>query len=107
MNRTVEITFKDEFMRMEDILIAGRDVDTGNYTTMFIGDLDLNELHNALFYINTGVIKILTNELGISLDDCDDFMISSISEALTREWNVQRGSYTESGVSRVIKYREK
>ena len=105
-NRIVEIKFQDELIKMENVLIAGKEANGENSTSMYIGHLDLDELHNALFYINSGIIKILTGELDIPLDNCDDFLLSAISEALTREWNVQHGHAPDVAVSKIIKYRK-
>lgn len=103
-DRTVEINFQTESFRMENALIAGQEID-GKYTAMYIGQLDLDDLHNALFYVNMSVLKILTKQLGIDLNDCDDFLLSAISEALTKEWNVQNGHAPDVKVEKVVKYR--
>jgi hypothetical protein len=105
-SRPIEIKFQNELIRMENVLIAGQEADGENSTSMYIGHLDLDELHNALFYIHSGVIKILVSELGIPLDNCDDFLLSAMTEALTREWNVQNGHAPDVAVSKVIKYRK-
>ena len=104
INKTVEIRFKNEVVRMESALIAGKE--TGeDCTSMYVGPLNLDEIHKALFLVNTGVLKVLTRELGINLDDCDDFLLSAMSEALTYEWNVQRGKASNTDVPRIVKYR--
>jgi hypothetical protein len=100
-SKIINITFNDELVRMNSALIAGKET-AGTHTSMYVGPLNLNELHNTLFLINTGVLKILTQELDIDLDDCDDFLLSAISEAITYEWNVQRG---KANAPRVVKYR--
>lgn len=104
INKSVEIRFKDEIIRMESALIAGQESEQ-NSTSMYIGPLNLDEIHKALFLVNTGVLKVLTRELGIDLDDCDDFLLSAMSEALTYEWNVQRGKASKTDAPRIVKYR--
>ena len=71
---------------------------------MYVGPLALDDLHHNVFLINSGVIKILTRELGIKLDDCDDFLISAITEALVYEWNTEKGHVPNPEFSKVIKY---
>ena len=103
--RVIRITCQDELIELESALIAGKEADGRSTTAMYMGRLDLDELHNALFYANTGVLKILTEQLEIPLENCDDFLLSAISEALTRQWNVQHGNAPDVNVSKVIKYR--
>lgn len=103
-DRVVEIKFKDEIVRMESALITGKEANRGN-TSMYVGPLDLNEIHNALFLANAGILKVLTGEMDIDLDDCDDFLLSALSEAITYEWNVQRGHARNPEVSKVVRYR--
>lgn len=103
--RTIRVTCQDEIIELENALIAGKEADDLSSTAMYMGRLNLDELHNALFYANTGVIKILTEQLDIPLDACDDFLLSALSEALTREYNVQHGHAPDVNISKVIKYR--
>ena len=104
--RVIRVTCADELIELESALIAGKESDGRSTTAMYMGRLDLDELHNALFYANTGVLKILTEQLDIPLENCDDFLLSAISEALTREWNVQHGHAPDVNVSKVVKYRK-
>ena len=101
MDNTIEIRFKNEIVRMESALIAGQET-RENSTSMYVGPLSLDEIHKALFLVNTGVLKVLTQELDIDLDDCDDFLLSAMSEAITYEWNTRRG---KASSPRIIKYR--
>ena len=105
--RVIQVKCENELIELESALIAGKEADGLSYTAMYMGRLDLDELHNALFYANTGIIKILTEQLEIPLDDCDDFLLSALSEALTREWNVKNGHAPDVNVSKVIKYRKR
>jgi hypothetical protein len=105
--KNVEIRFENETVtNMESALITGKELGKGrSSTSMYIGPLHPDDLHDALFLANTGVIKILTEEMGVDLDDCDDFLLSAMSEALTYEWNVKRGRASDNNFSKVIKYR--
>jgi hypothetical protein len=103
-NRQVEVKFSDETTKLESALIAGKESNGGSIS-MYVGPLDLDELHHNLFLVNTGVIKILTRELGVKLDDCDDFLISAITEALVYEWNTEKGHVPNPEFSKVVKYR--
>lgn len=105
-DRIIRIHFQDEYMQLENALVAGKELDGRTNTTMYMGPLDLDELHNALFYINTGVLKILSEQLEIPLENCDDFLLSAVSEALTKEWNVQNGNAPDVKISKMIKYRK-
>ena len=82
--------FDNEIIRMESALIAGKEPDRNN-TSMYIGSLNLDEFTKHLFLINSGILKILTKELDIDLDDCDDFLLSAVTEALVYEWNLHNG----------------
>lgn len=104
--RVIRVTCEDELVELENALIAGKESDGRSTTAMYMGRLNLDELHNALYYANTGVIKILTEQLDIPLDACDDFLLSALSEALIRERNVQHGHAPDVNVSKVIKYRK-
>ena len=103
INRQVEVRFSDETTKLESALIAGKEPNGGNIS-MYVGPLALDDLHHNLFLISSGVIKILTRELGIKLDDCDDFLISAITEALVYEWNTEKGHVPNPEFSKVIKY---
>jgi len=103
--RVIQVRCENELIELENALIAGKEADGRSTTAMYMGRLNLDELHNALFYANTGVIKILTEQLDIPLDNCDDFLLSALSEALTREYNVKHGHAPDVNISKVIKYR--
>ena len=79
--RVMKSDLRDETIELESALIAGKEPNGGNIS-MYVGPLALDESTHNLFLINSGVIKILTRELDIKLDDCDDFLISAITEAL-------------------------
>jgi len=103
--RVIQVRCGDEIVELENALIAGKESDGLSTTAMYMGRLNLDEIHSALYYANTGVIKILTEQLDIPLDNCDDFLLSALSEALTRQYNVQHGHAPDVNISKVIKYR--
>lgn len=105
IDKLVEVKFDNETLSLESVLIAGKEPDNAN-VSMYVGPLDLDILHHNLFLINSGVIKILTKELGVNLDNCDEFLLSAITEALVYEWNIQKGKTSDSGSSKVVKYRD-
>lgn len=104
--RVIQVKCGNELVELENALIAGKEADGRSTTAMYMGRLDLDELHNALYYANTGVIKILTEQLEIPLENCDDFLLSALSEALVREYNVQNGHAPDVNFSKVIKFRK-
>lgn len=105
MDKLIHVRFDDETLKLESALIAGKEPDSNNIS-MYVGPLSLDDLHHNLFLINSGVIKILTKELGINLDNCDDFLLSAVTEALVYEWNLHKGKVSDSGSSKVVKYRD-
>ena len=105
IDKLIHVRFDDETLSLESALIAGKEPDNNNIS-MYVGPLSLDDLHQNLFLINSGIIKILTKELGVSLDNCDDFLLSAVTEALVYEWNIQKGKTSDSGSSKVVKYRD-
>jgi hypothetical protein len=104
-NKTVEVKFDNDILNLECAIVAGKEQDSANIS-MYVGPLDLDLLHHNLFLVNSGVIKILTRELGISLDNCDEFLLSALTEALVYEWNLHKGKVSNSETSKVVKYRD-
>lgn len=104
IDKQIHVRFDNETLRLESALIAGKEPDSNNIS-MYVGPLSLDDLHQNLFLINSGVIKILTKELGVNLDNCDDFLLSAVTEALVYEWNLHKGKTSDSGSSKVVKYR--
>ena len=85
IDKQIHVRFDNETLRLESALIAGKEPDSNNIS-MYVGPLSLDDLHQNLFLINSGIIKILTKELGVNLDNCDDFLLSAVTEALVYEW---------------------
>jgi hypothetical protein len=104
INKLVEIKFDNDVLKLDSTLVAGKE-HNGSNISMYIGPLDFDLLHHNLFLINSGVIKILTKELGVSLDNCDEFLLSALTEALVYEWNLHKGKVSNSETSKVVKYR--
>lgn len=104
IDKLVEVKFDNDLMKLESALVSGKERDGGNIA-MYVGPLDFDILHHNLFLINSGVIKILTKELGVNLDNCDEFLLSALTEALVYEWNLQKGKVSNSETSKVVKYR--
>jgi hypothetical protein len=106
-NRIVQVKFENELINLESALIVGKEVGGTKNTAMYVGSLDFDDIHSVLFYVNTSVLKILTGQMGIDLDDCDDFLLSAMSEAITKEWNVQNGHAQDVEMQKVVKFRRK
>ena len=103
--RTIDVHFQNEVISMDNALIAGKESSQQFYTAMYGGVLDLDELHNLLFYTHSTVIKILTGQFEVPFDEVDDFLLSAMSEAITKEWNVMNGKARDVDIERVSKYR--
>lgn len=86
-NQMVKIFVAGEEFDFDTVLCAGKKDEDNAPVTFYSGSADLDEVHNALYYINRTVIRTLVNEFGIALDDMDDFFHSAISEAFTKEHN--------------------
>lgn len=101
------ITFSEEKFEMKNALISGRNNDFfGSPISIYCGALDLEEIHHSLFYIHRAVLKLLLDEFDFPLDECDDFLLSAVSEALTKEWNVRNGMKENVAVNKVVKFRK-
>jgi hypothetical protein len=88
MRRNIKVIAGDEVMILKGALISGDLEDgIGSPTSMYIGKMDLDYIHRALYYANRTVLRILVDEFGIPLDKTDDFLVSAMSEALVKEYN--------------------
>lgn len=99
----VKVFVAGEKFDFDTVLCAGKKDKDDAPVTFYCGSADLNEVHNALYYINRTVIRTLANEFGIALDDMDDFFNSAISEAFTKEYNYLRKSGELNPIGRRIK----
>ena len=86
-HQMVKVFVSGEEFDFDTVLCAGKKDEDNGPVTFYSGSADLDEVHNALYYINRTVIRTLANEFGIALDDMDDFFHSAISEAFTKENN--------------------
>lgn len=108
MSDGIKVTFSGETMEFSSALFGGAANDFVNSPlSVYCGSLDLDELHNALFYINRTVLKVLIDELEIPLDECDEFLFSAVMEALTKEYNVRHGGNPDMHIRKTVKYRGK
>ena len=103
---TLRVTFSDETVLMHSALISGKmDNFLDSYTSVYCGPLDLEEIHTALFFMNRAVIKLLVSEFGIWLDSVDDFLLSAMTEALTKEYNVNVSGDSDVEFQKKIRFR--
>lgn len=104
----IKVSYTSESFEMESALISGRTNDfIGVPTAVYCGSLDLDEIHSALFYANRAVIMLLRDEFEVSTEECDKFVLSALTEALTKEWNVGRDGNTDVEVRRIVKHHNK
>lgn len=100
--------FTGEIFRMKSALISGVMNDgTISPMSLYSGTLDLEEVHNALFYANRAVIKILMDEFGIPLDCAEEFLGSAVSEAVTEEYNARSQGNMDVDVRKVFRENRK
>lgn len=85
-NETAKVYIAGERFDFDTVLCAGITEDDAP-VSFYTGPADLDEIHNILYYTNRTVIRTLIKEFDIPLDDMDDFFLSAISEAFTKEWN--------------------
>lgn len=88
MRKDIRVIAGDETMTLKGALISG-DLDDGigSPTSMYIGMMDLDDIHRALYYANRTVLNILVDEFNIPFEKTDDFLVSAMSEALVKEYN--------------------
>lgn len=101
MNNNIKIIFADESFTLKSALISGKHNDF-HPTSIYCGELDFDEIHSALYYANRAVIKLLTEHFGVPFDNVDDFLLSALSEAMTKEWNVMNSGDSDTEVRKTI-----
>lgn len=103
----VKIDFSGEIIELENVLIGGRAAKEP-YAPMSLygGKLNLDELHNSLYYINRAVIHLLVNEFEIDLEEVDGFLLSALSESLVKEYNLQSEGRSDANVHKVVSKRK-
>lgn len=87
---SVKVEFAGEKMEFRSALFAGRLDDlVGSPTSCYVGSIDPDEIHTALYYMNRAVIKLLTGQFDVPFSDVDSFLLSAMSEALVKEHNIK------------------
>jgi hypothetical protein len=104
MSNTIKVTYGQETMHLKNVLLGGRIDDYHEQPTSFYGGvLDLDEIHNSLHHIIRAVIKMLTSEFEIPLEEVDDFVLSALAEAITKEWNVIHSGHSDVDIQKITK----
>ena len=88
MTNEFKIIAGNESYILKSAIISGKlDNFLNSPISMYGGAVDLNEVHNALYYANRTVVRLLVDEFKIPLEKVDDFLVSALSEALIKEYN--------------------
>jgi hypothetical protein len=82
----IKVVFADEIMTLENALISGKLTD-GSPTSCYIGSIDPDEIHNYLYYAHRAIIRLLVDQFDVPFDEVDNFLLSALAEALTKEYN--------------------
>jgi hypothetical protein len=102
----IKVEYSVEKFEMQSALISGKVNDyIGTPTSVYCGPLNLDEIHTALYYTNRTVIRLLVDEFGIDIDRVDEFILSALSEALTKEWNNDRTGETDIDIRKSLRKR--
>lgn len=100
--------FTGEIFRLQNALISGVTNDEmKSPMSLYSGTLDLEEIHNALFYANRAIIKVLMDEFGIPLDCSEEFLLSAVTEAVTEEYNSRSTGNLDVDVRKVFRENRK
>jgi hypothetical protein len=99
----VKIQFEDERMNLDIMLVGGRDI-SGHPISAYIGPLNPDDIHTCLYFANRAIIKLFVEKFQIPFDDVDSFMISALTEALTKEFNESRLGYSDIQTRTSIKF---
>jgi hypothetical protein len=104
-NNILKIVFDNTIqIEMKNALVSGRlDDFAKSPTSLYSGLLDLEEIHEAAFYAHRAVLKLLLDEFDFSLDDAESFLLSAVSEAVTKEYNVRVSGISDADVTKVVK----
>ena len=90
----IKVLFEGERMDLDIMLIGGRDI-TGRPTSAYIGPLNPDDIHNCLYYANRAIVKLFVEKFHIPFNEVDSFMISALTEALTKEYNDQNSGHSD------------
>lgn len=100
----MRLIIADEMMTFDNALVSGKLNDPDQTpSSLYNGELDLQEIHSALYYANRTVIKLLVEELDVSFEHVDDFLLSAVSEAITKEYNALNKDDSDLDVRKIYK----
>jgi hypothetical protein len=102
----IKIQFADEIMFLENALLSGRQMD-GSPTSCYIGTMDPDEIHSYLYFANRAVIKLLVDQFNLPLEEAENFLISALGEALTKEYNNHFTGESDMDVKASLKFKRK
>ena len=101
----IKIEFETEKMNLDTMLVGGRDV-SGRPTSCFIGSLHPEDIHNCLFYANRAIIKLFTEKFHVPFEEAEKFIMSALTEALTKEYNDKITGYSDLEARTEMKFRK-
>src|SRR6476620_12615011 len=105
MDKPIKIEIAGESVELKSALIAGRTNDFyASPLSCYAGALDPDELHSALYFAHRAIIRILCDELNVPLDKIDGFLLSALTEALTKEYNNRATGESDLNVSKKVKF---
>ena len=102
----INIFFADERMKLDNALIAGR-LEDGSPTSCYIGSIDPDEIHSCLYYSQRAIIRLLTDQFKVPLEEVDSFLLSALAEALTKEYNNSIKGENDMDIRASMKFRKK
>jgi hypothetical protein len=102
----VRVLYENERMDLEIMLVGGKTSD-GYPTSAYIGPLHPDDIHNCLYFANRAIIKLFANQFKVPWDDIDSFMISALSEAMTKEFNDYKNGHSDLEARTSIKFDRK
>lgn len=101
----IKIEFETEKMRLDTMLVGGRDI-SGRPTSCYIGSLTPEDIHNCLFYANRAIIKLFTEKFDVPFEETEKFIMSALTEALTKEYNDKLKGYSDLEARTEMKFKK-
>ena len=95
--------FTGEVIELDSALISGVTSEHDSPLSLYSGRLDLEEIHNALFYANRAILKVMMDEFGIPLANSEDFLLSAVTEAVTAEYNARVSGNIDVDIKKVVR----
>jgi hypothetical protein len=106
MKMHIKVEYEDEKFEMKSGLFAGRLNDAeGSPTACYIGRIEPEDIHNALYYIHRSVIKIMVDQFDVPLSVVDDFLISALSRAVTQERAIRILGKSDLSSEKTVKFK--